>query len=295
MRKQSSYDLALFFVILGAFLGGGSAVFVKTGLRDIPPFTYTTLRFFLALIFFVPWLLKTKFRINWDALPVFLISLLSSLNIILFAFGIRLTSASVGQLIYASVPVLAAIISYFLLKEKITWKKVVGIFLGLLGMGLVMVLPLISKSSSIKGSLWGNLLIFIGAISYTFYTVLSKKIQKKFSPVYITAIFFISTMFISLLFSIFEISTIKNLSIVFTRSSIFSLFYIAFFASTIAYLLHQYAIKFGTPVIASMAYYILPATTVIWAFFILGEVINWQFVVGGILALLGAWLVSSTK
>jgi len=54
-------------------------------------------------------------------------------------------------------------------------------------------------------------------------------------------------------------------------------------------------LKFGTPLIASMTLYLQPITTVIWAFFILGEVVNTQFIIGGALALAGAWLVSSSK
>ena len=296
MEKKSTHNLALLTVILAAFLGGGVSVYVKLGLRDVPPFIYTFVRFFLALIFFSPLILKTKFKINRQSLPVFLVSLLSSFNIILFSFGIRLTSASVGQLIYAVVPILAVIISYYLLKEKITGRKIFGIFLGLAGMGLIIALPMITKSATnISGNLFGNILIFIGAISYTFYVVLSKKIQKKFSPIYITTAFFISTMLVSLFFSILEISSIKNLSSLFTYNSLFSLFYVSFFATAIVYLLGQYAIKFGTPVISSMSLYLQPMATVVWAFFVLGEVINGQFIVGGLLALTGAWLVSSSK
>lgn len=81
----------------------------------------------------------------------------------------------------------------------------------------------------------------------------------------------------------------------FTSRSVFSLFYISFFASTLAYLLQQYTIQFGTPVIASTALYLQPVATVIWSFFILNEVINGQFIIGGILALFGAWFVSSSK
>ena len=163
-------------------------------------------------------------------------------------------------------------------------------------MGLIIALPVITKSATnIKGNLLGNILIFIGAISYTFYAVLSKRIQKKFSPAYITTAFFLSTMLVSLFFGIFEISHVKNLSTLFTRSSLFSLFYVPFFGTAVAYLLGQYAIKFGTPVISSMTLYLQPIATVVWAFFILGEVINGQFIVGGLLALIGAWLVSSSK
>lgn len=283
-------------VILTSFLGGGTSVYVKLGLKDLPPFIYTFIRFFLALIFFTPLILKTKFKVDKKSLPVFLVSLLCSFNIILFSFGIRLTSASIGQLIYASVPILTVIISHYLLKEKITGKKILGIFLGLVGLIIIIVLPIISKSTTtMKGNLLGNVLIFIGAISYTFYWVLSKKIQRKYSPIYITTAFFISTMLVSLFFSILEISSIKNFSSMFTYSSLFSLFYVSFFATAIVYLLGQYIIKFGTPVINSMTLYLVPVATVVWAFFVLGEVVNIQFIIGGVLALLGAWLVSSSK
>ena len=295
LKKTSEHRLAFMIVILGVILTGGASVYVKLGLKDMPPFTFTFIRFFLALVFFIPLILKTKFKINKDSIPVFLISLLSTLNIILFSFGIRLTSASIGQLIYALVPILSVIISHYLLNEKITWKKILGILLGFVGMGVIIIPAISNLNTGNSTGLLGNGLIFIGAVSYTFYTILSKKIQKKHSPIYITTAFFITTMLVSFCFSVIEIFAIKNFAALFTPNSLWSLFYVSFFASAVAYLLGQYAIKFGTPLIASLTLYLLPILTVIWAFFILGEVANSQFIIGGTFALVGAWLVSSSK
>jgi len=157
LKKTSDHRLALIIVIFAGILTGGTSVYVKLGLREIPPFTFTFIRFFLALVFFIPLILKTKFKINKDSLPVFLVSLLSTLNIILFSFGIRLTSASLGQLIYALVPILSVIISHYLLKEKITWKKILGILLGFAGMGVIIIPAVSNFKTGNSTGLLGNI------------------------------------------------------------------------------------------------------------------------------------------
>lgn len=293
-KNKSSSFLAFLAVILAGFVGGGLPVYVKLGLKSTPPFTYTFLRFFLALFFLIPILIKNKFSIKKNIHQVVLVSLLSSINIVLFSFGVRWTQASVGQMIYASVPIIVAIVSYFVLREKITLTKTIGIIFGLLGTSFIIILPLIGKVS-LKTGLMGNLLILTGAFSYALYSIYCKKIQKDFSPLQISVVFFATTMIIGLIFGLPETIIYQKALPVFTSVSVFSLLYVSILGTVVYYLLNQYAIKYGDPLIASMTLYLQPAATLVWANIILGEQITWQLLVGGGLALFGAWLVSSKK
>ncbi len=295
MKKIKNNKKAFLMILLASFFGGALPVYVKIGLKEISPFTYIFLRFFLTSIFFFPFLYKLKSYLKKDFLKIILISGLSTLNIVLFSFGVRLTAASFAQMIYLSVPILVAIFSYFLLKEKINKQKIIGIFLGFIGNFLIVVFPVIFQLNNFKASFLGNLLIFIGAISYSFYQIFSKKIQNKFSPIEITAIFSLTTMFISFIFMFGELFFLKNIVNTFSFQSFFSLFYVSFFGSFVYYLLTQYAIKFGSPLIASMVLYLQPVFTIFWAFFLLKEKISLSFIFISILSLLGAWFVSFSK
>ena len=74
--------------------------------------------------------------------------------------------------------------------------------------------------------------------------------------------------------------------------SIFSTFYVGIFGGAVYYLLYQYAIKHGTPLIASMTMYLQPTATFLWAFFLLSERLTIGIVIGGLLAIGGAWMVT---
>ena len=290
--KKNKGNLALLAVILAAVVGGALPVYVKIGLKQISPFSFTLLRFVLASLFFIP-LLSRKNKISFKSfLEIGLISLLSTANIILFSFGIKLTAASIGQMLYAGVPIIVALLSFFMLKEKIFGRKFFGIVLGFIGTVMVVVLPLLSKNSPLSGNLIGNLMVFVGVFFYSLYGIYSKKIQKKYSPVQLTAVFSITTALVVLFPAVGEIVSGNHWWIGLTEQTIFSLFYVGLLGTAIYYLLYQYAIKNGTPIIASMTLYLQPVMTIVWASILLGEKISAGFILATIMVLLGAYLTT---
>ena len=282
---------ALLSVILAAIFGGGIAVFGKVGLKQIPPFSFTFLRFFIASFFMLPLIFKEKHKINNSLFKLVLLSLLATANVTLFAFGVRLTTATISQMLYAIVPVVAIILSVFLLKEKINYKKFIGIFLGLVGVLILILLPILGKPTAFSGNILGNLIILIAVICFTLYSVLSKKFQKNYSPAYLTFIFGLSTVFVLSPFFIKDIITTQWISHL-SLTAILSTLYVGIFGGAVYYLLYQYAIKHGSPVIASMTMYLQPTATFLWAYFLLSERLTLGIFIGGILAFIGAWLVT---
>lgn len=285
---------ALLAILGAAFFGGGIGVWIKFSLKEIPPLSFTFLRFLLAYLFILPFLKKEKIKIKNSLKPV-LVSLFSTVNIVLFVFGIRLTNANMGQIIYAFVPVLTAIIAYFLIKERFNKQKVFGIVLGFIGISLIIMLPLIDNLNFSPGSLWGNLLIFTGVSSYAFYPVLSKKIQVNYSPIYLTAIFILTTAIIAGVLALFELTPgltwIKETSL----ASWMGLISTAAFGTVIYYLLTQYAIKYGSAVIGTLTLYLQPFMTFFWAYLILGEKVTLLIIIGCLLVIAGAYITTQTK
>lgn len=283
---------ALISVVLAAIFGGGIAVFAKIGLKQIPPFSFTFFRFFIASICMLPFVLREKQQIDKNILKVILLSLLAVANVTLFAFGVRLTTAIVSQMLYAIVPVIAAIFSYILLKEKLNSKKLLGIFSGLIGVLILILLPMLGKSTSFSGSFLGNLIVLLAVFCFTLYTVLSKRLHKLYSPLTMTFIFGLTTTII--LSPLFIRDYLANPNWLYHLSlfSIFSTLYVGIFGGAVYYLLYQYAIKHGTPLIASMTMYLQPTATFLWAFFLLSERLTPGIIIGGLLAIGGAWMVT---
>jgi len=288
--KSDRYK-ALLAVILIVILGGATSPYVKLAVEVIPPFTYTFIRFFLAFLLILPIFLKSKPKFKKKDLSLVWLSLFSTFNIILFVLGIRLTLASAGQVIYSFQPIVVVILSYFLLKEKINLRKILGVIIGFIGVNAIIVLPIFDQSF-IKQGIIGNLLIFFGCLSFSYYTVLSKKFSKRYSPLWLTISFIFTTTIVSLVFSMKELSSINYWFSNLTPAIIWAIVYVAVIGTVMAYFLQQYVIKKASPLIVSLTQYLTPGVTMVWSNMILGEKFSLSLIVGTAVILYGAWLVT---
>lgn len=282
-------------ILLTAIIGGGVPVLSKIGLKEFPPLTFILLRFISSTLILFPLFLREKQPINRKIIPVVLVSLFAVGNVVLFSFGIRLTSATISQMLYASVPLFAAVLSFFLLKQKLGINKIVGIFFGFIGVMIIILLPLLNQATALGGSLLGNLIVFSAVLSFSLYTVLSKKVQGSYSSTFMVFVFAFLTICMQAITAFFELQQNSQWWTNVTPAGIFSLLYVGIFGTAIYYILYQYMIKKGSPVIASMILYLQPIATYIWAFILLRERLTPGFAIGALLSFTGAWLVTRKK
>jgi len=282
--RNNYYTLSLVFIT--AILGGGAGVFGKIALMEIPPISFTFLRFLVASIFLIPFSLKYWPKFRKKDYPVILLSLLASANVILFAFGIKQTTANISQMIYTAVPIVSAVLSFYWLKEKFSLKKIIGIVVGFIGTIVVVLLPLISQHEG-SGTIGGNLIIVVAMLSISLYWVLSKRIQSQYSPQEINNYFIFTTTGLFLFLSIFDLFRTPTWWQGVSINAYLSLIFVAVFSTALYYLISQIIVKKSTPVMASMVLYIQPFTTFIWAYYFLAEKLSALFLVGVVLSLLG--------
>jgi len=282
--QKSNYPVIL-LILLAAIFGATTGVLGKIVLIEIPSFSFTFLRFFIALIFLIPFSLKHLPTFEKKDWKIILLSLLASINVILFSFGIKHTTANMSQMIYSAVPIVSAILSFYLLKEKFGFNKVIGIIIGFVGTITIILMPLISNNSG--GTIVGNFIITIAMLSISLYWVLSKKLQLTYSSIKINNYFITTTTILLIPFLFFDLIKnpywIKNVSSV----SYLYMIFIAVFGTAICYLINQILIKRTTPVMNSMILYIQPFATFLLAYIFLSEKLTISFVIGVILSLLG--------
>lgn len=294
-KQKATIRLAIIAVLLAAITGGGNPVFAKIALTEIPVFTFNFLRFFISLLLILPLFLREKPKITKDIYKLILLSLLPVVNITLFAFGVRLTTATTGQMLYAAVPMVAGVLSYLFLSEKVGFNKIMGILLGFIGTMIIVLLPILGEPSAIKGNLWGNIIIFIAMFSWAVYTVFSKKFHKKYSPIYLNTFFILTATVIEFFPALSELSSSNMWWQHVSLNAIFSVLYVSALGTVATYIFYQYAIKHGTPIIASMSLYVQPIATFSLASIILGERLTIGFVIGSVLVLLGTWKVTKSS
>lgn len=294
MKIKDKY-LALIAIFVIIIIGGGTGVLTKIAEKEVSPPLFTLLRFIISLIFLLPLFLKERIKIDKNLIKLIFISLLASGNVILFAYGIKLTTANIGSTLYVFGPVLVAIFSYFILQENLNVRKIGGVLIGFFGAILIVLLPLIQNGSPFSGNLLGNSLIMIAVISFSIYSVLSKKLQNDFSPNQITTIFSLTTFVLMLLLTFNQVKNVQSQLHNLTPPAIFSILYVGILSTAVFYFLYQFAIKHGSPVLASTVLYLQPVSTFVWAFIVLGEKLTLGLIIGGLTVLSGTLLIATSR
>ncbi len=283
---------ALLVVAITAIVGGGTTAVTKKGLAEIPPLNYAFLRFFLSAIMIFPFFLIYEKHIFRDLGKILGISLFGALNIFFFILGISKTTATISQLIYGAIPVFTGIIMYIFLKEKLTRMRTVGIVLGFIGVIIVLFLPIYLKNVPFAGNVIGNISILTAVISWTLWLILSKNLLVIKSPFLITSYMVFVTAIVLFPFSFLEVHGNYTWLFRIDRIEILSLMYVSVISTIATFIGTQYAIKYGGTMLASTLYYLLPISAFVYAFFLLGEKLNYGIGVGSILVLIGTFLVT---
>jgi drug/metabolite transporter (DMT)-like permease len=281
---------AIIFILLVSILGGATQAITKIGLFSFPPLSFAFVRFLIAGIAISPFLVRKNFlKSLWKLAPF---SLLGTINITFFILGIKTTTATIGTVLYAGVPLLSALFLFLIFRNRLSLIKEFGIALGFFGVIIVALLPIIEKGSRFSGDLLGNMLIGVGVISWSLYMVHSKKKLEVFSPFVVTASFIWVTCIVLFPLFLIELNFYPNWWRSMTVPGALSLGYISIVSTIIVYLLNQYAIKHGGAILASMQYYLVPIFAYVFAFFLLGEQLTFGLVIGSLLALLGVYITT---
>ncbi|MFT5858220.1 MAG: drug/metabolite transporter (DMT)-like permease [Flavobacteriaceae bacterium] len=185
-----------------------------------------------------------------------------TINQLLFFNGLNLTSSINSGIIMTTNPILVVILSFFLLKEKITWRKSVGIAVGATGA----ILLTLTAGTGSGDSFLGDIFIFINAMSYGLYLVLVKPLMKKYRPLtVITYVFSFGLLFVML----YPPTLMEFVETDFGQlptEIILKILFVVIFVTFLTYLLTVYGLKFLSPSVSSAYIYLQPAMVVFFAF-----------------------------
>ncbi|MEX0961826.1 MAG: EamA family transporter [Simkaniaceae bacterium] len=167
MKPQKEIkNLILLFSI--ALCWGPSYYFIMIALESFPPLTIVAFRVLLgAIVLFLVVLSRGRRLLDYKhAFPHFLIMALTACVIpfTLVTLSETMISSSLAAIVNASVPIFVAFMAHFLIdQERMSLMKWIGIFCGLLGIGLVYAPSLIGDMDT-KST--GILLVIIASLSY---------------------------------------------------------------------------------------------------------------------------------
>lgn len=212
-----------------------------------------------------------------------------AINQLLFVKGLSYTYSIHASLLMLTTPILITIIAAWLLKERLTPGKMLGLLCGVVGA----VVLVTSKENSGEASkvLLGDILIILNAISYTIYFVLVKPLMLKYNPVVVIRMVFTMGFFMILPFCWTEFVAIPWAS--FEQIDFVILFTIVFCGTFLAYLFNVYGIKILGASVAGTYIYSQPFFAAAIAIIFLAESLSVYKLIAAILIFTGVYL--STK
>lgn len=209
-------------------------------------------------------------------------------NQMLFIKGLTMTSTIHASLLMLCTPLLITISAFWVLREKITLLKVLGLSLGIGGAALL----ILSKDHSTSGgSSWqGDLLIVMNAISYTIYFIIVKPLMKVYQPLHVIRWVFTFGMIIILPFGWQQFQAIQWNT--FAGTHIAALLSVVIAGTFLAYLFNVYGIRHLGAGVTGSYIYTQPVFAALVATLFLGEMFTWEKILAGVLIFTGVYLVS---
>ncbi|NOY49293.1 MAG: EamA family transporter [Chlorobi bacterium] len=246
-----------------------------------------------SIIFWVVSSFLRKEKIDKKDIPRLMLCALFgiAINQIMFFEGLNLSTPINASIIMVGTPILVLVLSHFLINDKISPQKIVGIALGASGAGyLILHQGNISFNSS---SFVGNLFILINAASYATFLVIVKPLMKKYSALTIMKwVFLFGTIFV-IPFSA-RLTMEANFAAI-PFNIWLSIAYVIIFTTVLAYFLNNFSLKTVSPTVNSAYIYIQPFLASLVALSVHKDQLTWTKIVAAILIFLGVYFASLKK
>ena len=266
---------------------GLNFVLTKIALVGFDPFALMLLRHalstltFMSILFFRGINVFELTRKHWKKiLPLGILGIVG--NQLLFLWGMNYTTPSHSALMFTIMPIFSSIFAMFILAERITFFRWVGITMAFLG---AIWLATDGKLDLSSEYLLGDLITMGAVIAFALFLVLAKTVLHEVGVIRTLGVAYIlSIPFITVI--CLPAALEQNWLNISTESWLGAL-YLIFFGTVIAYLCHQYALKrLPASLVAAFAYS-QPILAAIFSVIILGETLPATFFISALLIISG--------
>lgn len=257
----------------------------------IGPFGLTWYRvvFTCAIFWAISLFAGPKEKISFKELPLIALAAFCGVgfNMITFMWGLSLTSPITASVLMVTTPIIVAVLSALFLKERLHLWKVIGIALGFSGAAFLILLS--STPNQVAANpMMGNMLIFLNAVSYSFYILLAKRLTQKYHVftlmkwLYLFGVIFITPFGIQQGLS-FDISTAST-------AVILNIAYVVLFATFGTYMLNIIAIRTLKPSVVAVFVYLQPLLAALIAVGLGTDKMTWIKAGAGLVIFTGVYL-----
>ena len=290
---KTTFHWADGLLLLVAIFWGVNFAAVKFGLAEIPPIIFNALRYFIAALIMLVFVMSRGQRLKIERKHVLYLVAIGILGNsgypLFFIFGLDSTSADNATMIMTTVPIWVALIGTFLGMERLEQRGWLGVGLSVVGIGLVTLGAQEQVDLRFGGaSLRGDLIVLAAVLCWSGYTLALRPLTAVYSPDLISALamtFGIVPMVLFALPSVWQFGW-QGISLAAWASLVLT----AVFAVGLAYIFWSYGVAHLGSTRTALYLNVVPPIALFFNWLWLGETLTLLQWLGALVALAGVAL-----
>jgi drug/metabolite transporter (DMT)-like permease len=264
----------------------------KIALRELPALMVAGVRTAMAGVLIAPvylWFRSRRSRLDWTRRDVPMLAVLGllgvTLNQIFFVVGIGRTSVAHAAVMIGLCPILVLGMAAMSGLETLSPGRLAGMAVALAG---VIVLQIAPSTGKARPTLLGDFFVLLAALTFSGFTVLNKKVAKKFNSVTVNTFAYVGGGLLLLPVTAWQANSVALSKV--SVAAWASVAFMAAFPSVLAYVLYSHVLKFAPASRVSAFSYLQPVLATTLAIPLLDEQPTPSLVGGGVLVLFGVFL-----
>ncbi len=268
--------MSYILLILTTLFWSGNFVLGRGMHAEIPPLSLSFWRWVIALailcLFAVKHLYRQRQLVQHHSRFIIIQGLLgvAGFNSLIY-LAIQTTTAINAVLINSCIPVLIVVCSWAMYREVMTVRQYLGVIVSLFGVVLIIAHGEIDYLLALSFNP-GDLLVFAAALTWALYSSNLRNYPKELHPLAYQSGIVVSGLIILTPFYLFELSTVGGFRV--TMASISTILYIALFASVLAFIFWNRAVRTIGANRAGPFIHLMPVFSTILAVIFLDETIQ---------------------
>lgn len=279
-----------------AIVWGTTYLGIRVAVQTIPPWFVTAMRQTLASLILLVVLLRQK-QLRWIGWADLRRQILLSTLMVIIANGMTTVAeqsipSGLTSLLNALNPIIVFIGSVFIGLQKLTWKGLIGVVLGFIGVAFIFrdgVGDLLDPNYKS-----GIIFISIALLGWASGTIYTKKYTKQTSNIFLDLFYqfaFSAIIQLILAFIFSEKIAVDSWSI----KSLAAVAYLGIFGSVIGYFCYTYSLKKVSATDVSILSYFNTIIAIFLGWLILDEVITYDLLIATVLIISGVFITNYKK
>lgn len=213
-------------------------------------------------------------------------------NQCLYTIGLSYTSPINASIVTTSMPIFAMILSFFILREPVTWLKAGGVLTGCAG-SVILILSSASAASGKDGNILGDLMCMGAQLSFALYLAIFNPLIKRYNVVTINKWMFLWSCLFILPFTSPHMADIGWGAL--TTKTWLEAAFVVVFGTFLSYLLAVCGQRILRPTVVSVYNYVQPIVSVAVSVLTGIGVFTLRHGLAILLVFTGVWMVIKSK